>query len=512
MAALLADANRAGADGPVLDALADVLSGKVGPEKGFRVGPWRLGRVSGSKMWYGIRYNASIQDNDRKPLRTRDFKEAAVRLVARYVSEGRVALGQMHDPTVALVVQLYLNDPKRAASWEGTSPSLLRTLGTALPGVTVSGFTANAQKRLIVALRASRAPKPLEPGTVANCMMLAGAAIRAACQPDGDGHQLCTRLPPRVTSSIEAVCEVLDLPVPEARNWHCTMDQMAAFLRHIADNEPLRRWCLLALCFACRAGAAVKATRSQIDRELCRGLVLYRLNPKNRRQQRSKYRPTLPIPEAALAEFESWPEEVWVGRSLRRLRYAFERAALDLGLGPDHIPSSVRDFMATYLRRAYVDYGVPFVPDQQIEMWMGHRRKGINHLYGQFSPEYLLLANLAVEAILLDLDRRSGGVLFRHPRAAAVAAAFPGKLRQARALLRGEAVAHVPWGDHSSTSSFQGGDDGETAQCAGENGSKRVISGPSPTSFRQARKLAYCTLDGLWDILHAEATAGSAQR
>ncbi|MFY9294912.1 MAG: hypothetical protein WAP03_30150 [Methylorubrum rhodinum] len=385
----------------------------------FVIEGYKLKTLSNSPNFYIAKYDEALGYDDKVSLGIADEQEAKTQLATLVAQElgGEISgsFAGESDLPVEVVVELYLlSNPKRNKSWASTSGSTLRGLERVLPGVTVGEFSKRKQKTLINELADGVAGRAMMVGSVSNCMILIKAAINWACEEDDDRNRLITVLRPPVLSSKGDVAAVLGVPEPEARNWHASLEQTAAFLRLVQDDEKLRRWALLELAFVCRADAAAAATSAQIDQRQ----GVYHLNPEGRRQEKHKYRPSLPLPPSLLAEISCWGEGCWVGEEVVDLRARFKAAGARLGLGIDFVPSSMRDFGATMLREAYVRYGCPVVPEHQHKMWMGHREKSINHLYGQFSPAYLLFARNAIECVLHDLDRLSGGVLFRNARAA----------------------------------------------------------------------------------------------
>lgn len=381
----------------------------------FIIDGYELKKVENSSNWYVFRYDPGLGYAKKASLGTSDVDEAKVMIAHLVAEQPELLFADQDDLPVDVAVELYLlSDPKRDISWASASGSLLRGLEQALPGVMIGAFTKNKQKALIAALATGPSGRPLMPGSISNCMTLAQAAIRAACNPDEDGRRLCTVVPFPMIVMPGAVASVLGVAPPKPRNWHATIEELAAFLVLIQDDEPLRQWMLLSIALVCRGDVAATATAEQIDRRI----GVFHLNPAGRAQARTKYRPSLPLPPSVLAEITCWDEGAWVNAELAAIRSRFTAAGKRLGLGPDFVPSSMRDFGATMLREAYVRYGTPLVPDQQVMMWMGHRHKSVNHLYGRFQPDYLLLARNAIECVVRELDDRSGGVLLRNARAA----------------------------------------------------------------------------------------------
>ena len=433
----------------------------------FVIEGYKLKKPGNSPNLYVAKYDPERGYDSKVSLGTDDELVAKAMIAIRVAEElgGEVAEPFMRedDLPVDVVVELYLlSDPKRNKSWATTSGSALRGLERVLPGVTVGEFSKGKQKKLINELAGGVSGRVMQVGTVSNVMILIKSAINWACDEDDDRNRLCAVTRPPIISSKEHVADVLGAPEPESRNWHASIEETAAFLRLVQDDEKLRRWTLLALAFICRADAAAAATAAQVD--LRKGV--YHLNPEGRRQQKHKYRPSLPLPPSLLAEISCWGDGCWVGEEVVELRARFKAAGTRLNLGPDFVPSSLRDFGATMLREAYVRYGCPLVPDQQHKMWMGHREKSINHLYGEFGPAYLLLARNGIECVLHELDQLSGGVLFRNARAAGTLP--PGPVVIDPAELRGSGMRKA-----------SGNSAKPDAASEGEEGDK-VTAGPIP--------------------------------
>ncbi|MBJ6126730.1 hypothetical protein [Microvirga splendida] len=482
------------------------------PVDKFRIGDYWLDHVAGSPFWYVCWNDPAIGDRRRLSLRTPDFAEAQRRLVRFIEGGGRDFERRGGDPLVRDVVLAYLDLPRKRESWASSWRTLLATLDAVAPSVTMSGFVGEVQKEMIRALHR----RPMGPKSIANIMILLAAATRWAHAPNDRGQILSAHRYP-VLCSVPDICAFLDVAEPGPRNWHPTRDEMAAALVALARDEPFRRLCVLMLLLACRTMAAATATRAQLD--LRHGL--YHVNPDGRRQT-TKRRPVLPLPPRALAELAAWPEAEWVALSAPTIQGHFVTVRRRIGL-PRLVSSAFRDYMATAMRHAHIDFGVPRVPAEEVEMWMGHRvsitppaerlaRRGlggtIHERYGVFSPEYLATARLAVGTILDDLDRRTGGLLLPHAPALLPAPrpAAPLTLRQVPAN-QVFSPREMNCANHHPMDGFQGGESGEATQFQGENGGNRGHAGLVPASFRQARKPAFCTLDELWNILRAEAVA-----
>jgi integrase len=212
---------------------------------------------------------------------------------------------------------------------------------------------------------------------------------------------LLTRAP-KIIYRPKAVAEALNLPAPEGPAWIADLASVATFLDSLQpSDESIRRWTILLVAFACRPEAALEAGPFQFNATE----RTIRLNPLGRRPNK-KFRPTIPVADSLLPLLAEWStSEQYTGFSAKnyptkRWRTAVARA----GLPDTFTPRAIRHMMATELRHAHKRYGVPRVPRDEIEMFMGHRRATTNSLYGAFEPDYLDAAKTAVDAVLHALN------------------------------------------------------------------------------------------------------------
>lgn len=323
--------------------------------------------------------------------------------------DGQDPDGRVGDPLLHILVRRYLDHlrPEQRVNWGGAKQATFKAIAAISPEITVSKFDRSVQKDLIAYLHAGgRAVR-----SIAACMRLISAAITWGNQPDDQKNVISVHRPD-VIASDGKIAELLNAPVPPPRNYHPGINEMAVFIAAIQDDEELYRQVFLQLASACRPSCATEATSRQLD---CAHALFY-LNPPDRRQQPKKHRATLPLSPAVLEELKSWGDGKYISSEYESVRRRFYRVRDSLGMSKEFVPYSIRHFMATAIRHAhlwYSDKDVHPVPKEERDLYLGHRHLTTGDLYGVFDPEYLSLAKRAVEAILRDLDEKSGGALFR---------------------------------------------------------------------------------------------------
>jgi hypothetical protein len=218
---------------------------------------------------------------------------------------------------------------------------------------------------------------------------------------DDDDAGLLTRAP-KIIYQPKAVAEVLNVADPDAQRWQADLGLVASFLDGLtAEEEYLRRWVIMLVGFCCRPEAALEATPYQLDRRH----QLIHLNPQGRRQTK-KHRPTIPVADALWPLLEEWStSERLSGCTFKNYpTKQWDLARIRAELPSDFTPRAIRHLMATELRHAHRRYGVPRVPLDEREMFMGHRRAKTNDMYGVYEPDYLDAAKTAVDAVLRALN------------------------------------------------------------------------------------------------------------
>lgn len=371
----------------------------------FRLGKYWIGTVPGSPNKYRFWYDARTGEVRRRTLKTPDFEDAKVALAAVVVSEGSGKPEQPESVMIATVMERYYSEhsdqtrSRTAARQAGGR--LLDLLGS---DATVGDFRIGKQRLYMKTMLDERYAIQ----TVARLMSCIKAAFSHATREDDEGNMLLIRAP-RVIYSLKAVAAEMNVAEPEPRNWHPDLDMIAVFINGLTpEEESIRRFAILKLAFACRSEAAMDASPFALDHRY----RLLRLNPEGRRQTK-KHRPTLPVPANLWRVLsDEWTGETFVGAKAK-LQMRWFTARERIGLPRQMIPNSLRHFMATELRHAHLRYDVERVPEDEREMWMGHRRASVHNSYGAFEPGYLGTAKRAVEAILDALNARLNRPVFR---------------------------------------------------------------------------------------------------
>lgn len=371
----------------------------------FRLGKYWIGSVPGSPNKYRFWYDERTGEVRRRTLKTPDFEDAKIVLAAVVIAEGSGKPEQPESVMIATVMERYYaghSDFTRSRTGARLAGKmLLDFLGS---DATVNMFRAGKQRAFMKTL--------LDNGyaveSISSFMTLINAAFNRAKKEDDEGNTLLVHAP-KLFYSKKAVAAELGVAEPEPKNWHPDLDMIAKFLNGLLpEEEDLRRFAILKLAFACRSEAAFEAGPFQLDRRY----RLLRLNPEGRRQTK-KHRPTLPVPANLWPVLtEDWTGETFVGAHYK-LQPKWSAARERMELPEEMIPNSLRHFMATELRHAHLRYAVERVPEDEREMWMGHRRASVHNSYGAFEPGYLGTAKRAVEAILDALNAKLKQSIFR---------------------------------------------------------------------------------------------------
>lgn len=371
----------------------------------FQIGRYWIDYVPGSPRLYRFWYEPGTGEVRRRTLKTEDLESAKIALAAIVLSEGS---GQPEQPGAVLlsvVMEKYCTEHADATrSGTAARTAAARMLAFLGAEAKVGDFRPGKQREFMAGMLA----EGLAVGTISRTMTFVNSAFNHAADDDEDGDALLIRAP-RVIYSERAVADALQVAEPVPRNWHPDLDMIATFINGLMeDEEALRRFAILKLAFACRSEAALEAGPFQLERRY----RLLRLNPEGRRQTK-KHRPTLPVPAQLWPILtEQWIGETFVGAPFK-LQMRWFTARKRIGLPAEMIPNSLRHFMATELRHAHLRYGVERVPEDEREMWMGHRKSSVHNTYGDFEPDYLLTAKRAVEAILDALNLRLKTPLYR---------------------------------------------------------------------------------------------------
>jgi integrase len=347
----------------------------------FVLGKYWLGQVAGSERYYAFWYDAGTREVRRKSLKTASADDAKIRLAALVLSDGETKTRDPADVTLISVLNRYWTEH----SDRRPNPSGARRAGTLLldflgnDAAKVSDLTKAKQIEYLHWLHAEHG---YAVAYISRQQAVIAAALRRAV---GDGEGMLARAPKVIVSPVE-ISAILDEPEPEPDNWHPTIEQVAAFMDACTDQRVLRM-AVLTLAFAGRP-LAVRALRAeQFDER--HGLLAF--NADGRRQTK-KHRPTVPVPSRLLPYIMEWLRE-----GIGTIRKPWDATLLRAGLPDKFKPKALRHFMATEMRKRGV-------PQEQRELWMGHRRHSTGDRYGVFTGDYLKAARDCADAVLGELE------------------------------------------------------------------------------------------------------------
>ena len=139
-----------------------------------------------------------------------------------------------------VVINCYLDSAEKRGSWGSAPKTLVDMIMAIEPEVTVSGFDPVFQCQIFDLMHTLNR----SPNSMANVMRLAQASIRWV-RTFGRRYDLRVLSGQAVMSNVVEICKHLNVPLPEPRNEHPGMADMARMLKAAASDEPLRRWFLL---------------------------------------------------------------------------------------------------------------------------------------------------------------------------------------------------------------------------------------------------------------------------
>jgi integrase len=354
----------------------------------FVLGKYWLGQVTGSERYYAFWYDAGTREVRRKSLKTGNFDEAKIAL-ASLVLQTETETREPNDVTLISVLNRY---------WTEHSDRRPNPSGARRAGALLLDFLGDAAKvgdltkaRQIEYLHWLHAEHGFAVAYISRQQAVIAAALRRAV---ADGEGILARTPKVIVSSVE-ISALLDEPEPEPDNWHPTIEQVAAFMDACTDQRVLRM-AVLTLAFAGRPLAVRALQADQFDER--HGLLAF--NADGRRQTK-KHRPTVPVPSRLLPYIMDWLSE-----GIGTIRKPWDATLLRAGLPDQFKPKALRHFMATEMRKRGV-------PQEQRELWMGHRRHSTGDRYGVFTGDYLKAARDCADAVLGELEATAKLSIYR---------------------------------------------------------------------------------------------------
>ncbi len=175
-----------------------------------------------------------------------------------------------------------------------------------------------------------------------------------------------------------------------------TIPQLRALLTASRQWPHLHTYIVLALTTMGRPSAVLELRPSQVSLDF----RLIDLNPSGR-EQTKKYRPIVPLADAALPFVSDRNCErfiLWRGKPIKSVKKTFALAVKLAGLPSDVVQYSLRHTMAMELRRRRVD-------KWETKGFLGHGANDITDGYAEFSPDYLSEGRAAIDAYLLEVGK-----------------------------------------------------------------------------------------------------------
>ncbi len=365
--------------------------------------------------WHADKHAQRKGVASRKSLKTADLEKAKDRLVA-FVLERKT---EDEDALILSVLAKYNNEVGSKLPSREQARRTLELFKEVLDGPErISDLSERFQVDYI--LKVWRARHGHAAGYLARNMSMLSAAIRYCCaQPF-----------PKIIHDPRTIAKLLRIPPPVAGKWFPREDDdLARFIDNLG-SEPAFRWIMIALNTACRPEAGLDLGPKQIDLE--RGLI--DLNPEDRPQQPTKFRPVIRLTENLAGWVQSWDAEQQMVRSEKEfaeisqnspwkllpryvpytsshaLQRVFSRTRQKECVSlPNMVPYSIRNKMITVMRMAQV-------PGSQRSLWLGHadqeESRTTSRSYGEFDPVYLQDAADATDTYLWELNKRTDRNLF----------------------------------------------------------------------------------------------------
>lgn len=382
-------------------------------------------KKNGGKTWYVWYYDAAKGERQRHSLFTEDLNVAQERVINMANGIDPEHLGG--DPIVYDIMQAFVdtfpsqrppidppNDGAPLKPWQRSKRPRINhnhrvwkmmkpTFAALTKNKRISELHTDLQGDILKHL----SKRGYVVSSISLMTSLLSRALTWAATPDRHGIIKSRHRPP-VIRKHKTIAKIVDRAVPKPDNYSPRRDEFVRLILAISHHEPTRRWLLLMITFGCRVEAAAEATSEQLVGSI------FLLNPKDRPEEENKVRPELPVAWSALKVMQSWGEGEWVGIPAGSIGYQIRKVRDKIGL-PKLKATSIRDYIATMLRHAHVQYGVRKIDKEERLMWQGHAFEPdeTNDGYGEVLPEFYLRAKIATEAMLRDLDFRSGGALFR---------------------------------------------------------------------------------------------------
>jgi len=337
----------------------------------YQVGEWWLGQRRGSAAYYGIRYNAAKQGNERVSLGTADLERAKDKLTQLHLKT-RVASNE--KPEEALLADVLRRYWESHGSKVRSAQSNRHCINVWLDYWQEASVKALANINRQEAFHKSMRARGFSPAGIMRVLNVGKAALNRA-------HK---------RGELKSLPHLLSIPVGATKPMGRPLD-VPDLQRIYAHAVPhVQAFMLWALGTAARPEAVMELHSRQIDF----GHGLIHLNPAEREQVPKKYRPVVRLPDALWESFEGWAVS-YEGQPVKSIKNGLWRACDRAGVKRCS-PYSFRHTAARWMRKSGV-------PPWEVACQLGHsvgKEYAVTERYAFYSPDYLSGAVRALDGLI----------------------------------------------------------------------------------------------------------------
>lgn len=377
----------------------------------FQLGDYWIGKEADNDTYYRYWYDEGKRKTRRKSLRTRDLNAAKKALAELYLTEEPE---NPHSPEVVSLTRVFNfymkhhGENTKSAAASRRAFQLTKQYFKTLPDVDTPMVTNFGLAQQIDFMEWCASEKELSAKSISTYLGQVKAAINYCTKPrmllDSRGRKREIRVLDQtwdIQDSIKEICLHTDLD-PSQPRWTPKKHEMVQFLNAI-ESENLLRYAIIAMNTWARPGAIFDFnTFTQVDLE--NGSV--DLNPPGRRQEMTKYRPTIPLTDNLRGWIMHWnmPRPMLRrGKPIEHLAKVVRETRERAGL-PKFVLYSFRHFMGTRIKDII---SIPTTRENRAE-YMGHKAQTYRTTADWYEAEgldHLVNCAKATDALMLELDR-----------------------------------------------------------------------------------------------------------
>jgi integrase len=295
-----------------------------------QVGEWWLGQRSGSAAYYGIRYDAAKQSNERIGLGTSDLERAKEKLTELHL---KTRIANDEKPEEALLADVRRRYWEAHGSKVRSAKSNRHCLNVWLDHWQEASVQALAGVKRQEEFHKVMRDRGFSPAGIMRVLNVGKAALNRA-------HE---------RGELRSVPHVLTVPLGESKPMGRPLD-VPELRRVYAHAVPhVQAFMVWALGTGARPEAVLELHSRQVNFE--DGLIY--LNPPGREEVRKKYRPVVRLPDALWETFEGWAVS-YGGEPVKSIKNGLWRACDRAGV-KRCAPYSFRHTAARWMRKS----GVP---------------------------------------------------------------------------------------------------------------------------------------------------------